>query len=120
MGQGRDEHGRFVKGGPGGPGRPRRATEEEYLYALSMAVPPSRWQRIADKLASAAEAGDVQAAKVLVAYLLGTPPTRPAPSLNIDMSKLSLPQLERIANGEDPLVVIATAGVPGDSPPANQ
>ncbi len=34
-------------------------------------------------------------------------------SLNIDLSKLSEDQLERIANGEDPVVVVATPGAGG-------
>jgi hypothetical protein len=34
----RDEHGRFLKGHPGGPGRPRRAIEREYLGVIGKAV----------------------------------------------------------------------------------
>ena len=36
---GRDPLGKFAKGNPGGPGRPRRTVEREYLAALSDALP---------------------------------------------------------------------------------
>jgi hypothetical protein len=39
VGDGRDRGGRFAKGNPGGPGRPPRTTEANYLIALTDVVP---------------------------------------------------------------------------------
>ena len=39
-------------------------------------------------------------------------------SLNIDMGTLTMQQVERIANGEDPKIVLATPGVGGVGTPA--
>jgi hypothetical protein len=44
----RDDNGRFAKGNPGGPGRPRRAVEADYLAALSQAVPLEKWRDIVE------------------------------------------------------------------------
>src|SRR5437764_414950 len=43
---GRDAHGRFVKGHAGGPGRPRRAVEIEYAAVLSDVVTPDDWKEV--------------------------------------------------------------------------
>jgi hypothetical protein len=42
----RDPQGRFTVGNPGGPGRPRRAVEREYLAAMSDAVSLDEWREI--------------------------------------------------------------------------
>ena len=69
---GRDNRGRFVKGAwPGGPGRPRRETEREYLDALIGACPPDRWQRIVERAITDAEQGDAKARDFLAGYLVG-------------------------------------------------
>ena len=59
----RDHMGRFAVGNGGGPGRPKRQAEEDYLQTLSERVPLALWAEIVDKAASDAAAGD---AKVLV------------------------------------------------------
>ena len=65
----RDLHGRFTLGNPGGPGRPRRATEATYLLALSDACPPETWQRICQKAVEQAIEGDASARAWLSKYL---------------------------------------------------
>jgi len=67
---GRDEGGRFANGNPGGPGRPRRATEKDYLRALSDACPIEVWQEIVEKAVEEARAGDQAARMWLGKYLL--------------------------------------------------
>jgi hypothetical protein len=62
----RDPDGRFQKGGKGGPGRPRRAIERDYLATLSEAVPLSVWQEIVAKAVESAREGD-HAARVWLA-----------------------------------------------------
>jgi hypothetical protein len=77
-GNGRDAQGRFAPGHPGGPGRPRRTVEHDYLATLSSAVPLDRWRRIVERAATDAEGGDSRAREWLSAYLLGRVP----PGLN--------------------------------------
>jgi hypothetical protein len=67
----RDDRGRFAAGNPGGPGRPRRAVEQDYLTAVMSAVPPERLGTIAKRAAQAAEKGDAKARRWLTDILVG-------------------------------------------------
>jgi hypothetical protein len=69
----RDQNGRFKAGHPGGPGRPRRCIEADYLAVLSAAVPLETWRQIAEAAAQAAAGGDHRAREWLSAYLLPRP-----------------------------------------------
>lgn len=74
LAHGRDQKtGRFSVGNPGGPGRPRRAVEADYLAALSDAVSVDRWRKIVERALSDAEQGDPKAREWLSAYLAGKP-----------------------------------------------
>lgn len=73
----RKRNGQFAPGNPGGPGRPTRQTEVDYLLATADAVSPQRWRKIVDRLAEAAENGDVAAAKFLAGHLLPPQPAAP-------------------------------------------
>jgi hypothetical protein len=68
---GRDSAGRFAKGNRGGPGRPPRAIERDYLRALSDRCPVETWGRIVDKAVEDALNGDGPARAWLAKYLLG-------------------------------------------------
>lgn len=63
--------GRFKIGNAGGPGRPRRAVEVDYLAALSDAVPMDRWRKICERAAKDAEGGDAGARAWIGKHLLG-------------------------------------------------
>jgi hypothetical protein len=65
--------GRFLPGNPGGPGRPRRAIESDYLAALSDGVPTDAWRAIVAKAVEQAQAGDATARAWLGSYVLGKP-----------------------------------------------
>ena len=54
----RDQQGRFAPGNAGGPGRPRRRTEADYLAALSDQVPLDAWSQIVGRAVGDAIAGD--------------------------------------------------------------
>jgi hypothetical protein len=69
----REQDGRFRKGNKGGPGRPRRAIESDYLAKLSEAVPFSVWQEILAKAVEQAREGDHSARAWLASYLVGKP-----------------------------------------------
>lgn len=73
---GRDAAGRWAPGNPGGPGRPRRAVESDYMRALTDRVTPDVWRDIIDAVVDAARGGDMRAVAWLSRYLLGAaPPT---------------------------------------------
>lgn len=63
--------GKFVKGNPGGPGRPRG--ERQYLDAMINAVSLEAWEGATRKMLVLALKGDVQAYKAVVPYLVGLP-----------------------------------------------
>jgi hypothetical protein len=67
------QNGRFLTGNPGGPGRPRRAIEADYLAALSEAVPIEAWRAIVAKAVEQARDGDPKAREWLGSYLAGPP-----------------------------------------------
>ena len=69
----RDHMGRFAAGNSGGPGRPKRQAEEDYLQTLSERVPLALWAEIVDKAASDAAAGDAKARDWLSKYLMPQP-----------------------------------------------
>ncbi len=67
----RGARGRFAKGNLGGPGRPRRAVEREYLAALSAAVSLDDWREIVQRAVTDAKGGDATARVWLARYLVG-------------------------------------------------
>ncbi len=67
------QNGRFLPGNPGGPGRPRRTIEADYVAALSEAVPIEAWRAIVAKALEQAQSGDAKAREWLGAYLVGKP-----------------------------------------------
>jgi hypothetical protein len=72
----RETNGRFKDGNPGGPGRPRRAIEREYLAALSDAISPDDWREVVARAVADAKKGDPVARTWLAKYVLGeTPPS---------------------------------------------
>lgn len=68
---GRDEQGRFQIGNSGGPGRPRRTVEREYILAITTAVSIDDWRAIVAKAKEDALAGDDKARSWLAHYLIG-------------------------------------------------
>lgn len=66
----RDENGRFLQGCPGGPGRPKRTTELQYLAVISEAVSLDDWKQIITKAVSQAKRGNRYARHFLAKYLL--------------------------------------------------
>ncbi len=73
---GREENGRFAQGNAGGPGRPRRAIERDYLAVLGDAVSIDDWREVVERAVVDAKAGDAKARDWLTKHLLGEkPPT---------------------------------------------
>ena len=66
----RDNNGRFKKGNPGGPGRPPRSTELDYLASLSEGVPKELWMEIIHEAVTRAKSGDAKARDWISRYLL--------------------------------------------------
>lgn len=66
----RNEKGQFIKGQyKGGPGRPPKATEQEYLDAIFEVVPLLRFKKMIEKQAARAEKGDIRAFEVIAKYV---------------------------------------------------
>ena len=80
MKDGRDGLGRFATGNGGGPGRPKRATEAEYLRALSRIVSVEDLRAIARRAVADAKKGSARAREWVSNYLLGDPALKPPPS----------------------------------------
>ena len=70
----RSEKGRFTTGNAGGPGRPRRAIEADYLKAFSDAVPLDAWRTIVSRAVADAQAGDARARDWVARHVLGSEP----------------------------------------------
>jgi hypothetical protein len=70
---GRTSNGRFTFGNKASPGRPRRATEKDYLAVLTEEVSPETWRAICRRAAVDAKAGDARARDWIARYLLGPP-----------------------------------------------
>jgi hypothetical protein len=67
----------FKPGKSGNPnGRPKKSIEEVYTRSIYTAVTPEDLKEIAAMLAKAAKRGDVQAAKLLLSYIVGVPVQR--------------------------------------------
>jgi hypothetical protein len=89
--------GRFVKGNKLAKGNPHARRQAALRSVLLDAVDESRLRRIVQRLADQAEAGDVAATKLLLAYLLGRPTSAPDPDrLDLDEYELlaSAPTVE--------------------------
>ena len=71
----RDEHGRFVKGNGGGPGRPKMC-DTDYLDVCRSTVTLTDWRAIVAKARDQAKRGNPVARKWLGDYLLGLPTQR--------------------------------------------
>ena len=68
----RGKNGRFAKGNPGGPGRPKRVVELDYLAALSEQVSIEAFTDIIKNTIERAKDGDAKARDYLSRYLLPT------------------------------------------------
>jgi hypothetical protein len=69
----RDHRGRFAAGNQGGPGRPPRQTEHEYLRAVQDSCSLEDVRAITAEAVKRAKAGDARAREWISRYLVGTP-----------------------------------------------
>lgn len=106
MNEGRDKSGKFAAGNPGGPGRPPRATERDYLVALSEACSTDDWQEIVTRAVDDAKDGDAKARAWLAGYLVGEPGSR---------GELLHTIAVEVAAGSDPLELDAAKKRSGDT-----
>ena len=74
MSNARDNYGRFATGGPGGPGRPRRCVELDYLAVLGDTITLDDWREVVVRAVSDAKRGDARARDWLTKYLVGNEP----------------------------------------------
>ncbi|MCZ7539122.1 MAG: hypothetical protein M5U29_04235 [Anaerolineae bacterium] len=69
----RNPNGTFAEGNPGGPGRPSRATEREYMSIVMTACTLDDWCAIVERAVQDARNGDGAARAWLASYLVGKP-----------------------------------------------
>lgn len=67
----RTTDGKFASGNAGGPGRPPRPVERDYLASLGDSVPLESWKKIVATAVDRAIEGDSKARDWLSRYLLG-------------------------------------------------
>lgn len=70
----RDLAGRFATGNCGGPGRPRRPVEQQFLAVVTEECNLSDWREIVQKAVSMAKAGDHKSRDWLARHLIGREP----------------------------------------------
>ena len=104
----RGNNGRFKKGNPGGPGRPPRMVEMDYLSALSEQVPREEFAAIVRDAVARARNGDAKAREWLSRYLL---PSEKGNHL------LQLAAREAISGGVDDVIKEAINAVIGQEAP---
>lgn len=75
MENGRDTKGRFAAGSKGGPGRPRRAVERDYLVKSSDCISLDDWGQIVKKAVQNAKKGDARAREFVARFVIGNPGT---------------------------------------------
>lgn len=98
----------WEKGQSGNPkGRATRATERRYLEILITECTEDDWREVCQAAIEDAIDGDHLARKWLSERILGPVQNRNV-NMNIPMEQLTDEQLNRIASGEDALIVIAT------------
>lgn len=68
------KNGQFLDGNRGGPGRPSRQTELDYLRATSAACSVEDWTQIVARAVTDARAGNAKAREFLAKYVLGSAP----------------------------------------------
>jgi hypothetical protein len=76
---GHDDLGRFVMNNKGGPGNPFARQVAALRQALLDSITPDDIQDVATRLLALAKEGNVQAAKLLLAYTIGKPQPAPEP-----------------------------------------
>src|SRR5262245_29892838 len=85
---GRDTAGRFVKGRwKGGPGNPFNRQIAQLRKALVGAVTEDDMKRLANSLLDQATAGNMDAARLLLSYLLGQPPEQTVHPDEVDIDE---------------------------------
>ena len=67
----RDEKGQFAQGNRGGPGRPKRHVEVEYLASLLSVCTLAEWEEIVRVAVIAAKNGDHKARDWLTSHVIG-------------------------------------------------
>ncbi len=72
----RQTNGRFATGNPGGPGRPRRAVEHDYLAVLGDSVSLEDWREVVAQAVSDAKGGDARARDWITKHLIGNEPPK--------------------------------------------
>jgi hypothetical protein len=110
----RKPDGTFAKGWKGGPGRPRRDTEEKYLRAFRLAVKAGDWREVIERALIQAKTGDKDARKFLADYLVGRPTEYVAADLTSGGEPLQQMTDDELVSAISRIVAKAGAGETGE------
>lgn len=81
-----DNKGRFAPGNKASPGRPRKATVQDYTNVIWRKCTPEKWEGIVDRAIVNAEDGDKAAREWLEKWLVGAP----VPMIELPMQEMSM------------------------------
>lgn len=86
MGDGseRDRRGRFAQGNKGGPGRPKRHVEIEYMTTMLSVCSLQEWEEVVRQAVKLAKEGDHKAREWLTSHVLGASGSRPVTFTSLD------------------------------------
>lgn len=108
----RTQNGRFAKGNGGGPDRPKRSVEVDYLKALNRTVTLADWKQIIRRAVMDAVAGDAKARNWLSKYLLPSkielPPRQEPQESAVPLAYFEEPSQQEM---EDTLEVLSELGL---------
>jgi len=96
----RDDKGRFAKGNAGGPGRPKREVERDYLQAIRDTISRKDIIEIAKRAVRDAKGGDGKARDWISRYLLPETSGQAAGGSPSDLFIIKIPAGVRDANGD--------------------
>jgi hypothetical protein len=110
--KGRGKHGYFTAGNPGGPGNPFAGKIAVFRAALLQTITAEDIKALVVTLIESGKNGDTAAARLVLAYALGKPPSSP------DDLQAWLPQQATAGQCAEPEDVGSAAPVPPATPPA--
>lgn len=97
----RQANGRFATGNAGGPGRPKRAVERDYMAILGDVVTPAEWKVVVSKALSDAQSGDPKARDWLSRYVIGSKPP-------LQLIEIAASEERRVSSADDTLALAKT------------
>ena len=114
----RTERGRFAAGNPGGPGRPRKETEQGYADAMRDAITPADLCDVLKSMVRRAKGGDVAATKLVLNYTVGLPTQRIEQNISRRPGEVGMAEMIALSQDPDAYADVERLLPPGCTDPA--